>query len=133
MRYRCPVPHGIDLQGSSAIFGRSLLEVLVPFALMLSLGLYSLSVARDRKSNLCKMTWCRPMYLPLAVPRHRGARGGGAKADPPGYGYRLLRYLDDAQPQRERANPRKPQGMPVIFVPGHLGDYMQVRLSRGSS
>lgn len=81
----------------------------------------------DKKSNACKMTFSRPEYVHLPIPGYpSGGRGGEASGEAPGYGYRLMRYMDRKLPAGERADPLKPGGTPVLFVPGHLGSYEQV-------
>ena len=63
----------------------------------------------------------------LFVAQVRAAAGAGeAAGESPGYGYRLLRYIDRKLPASDRAEPSKPRGIPVLFVPGHLGSFEQV-------
>lgn len=92
---------------------------------MVGVGFRSRAAALLRESNKCKMTMSRPEYVHLPVERY--PIGGGDAADEiPGYQYRLMRYMDRKLPASDRQDPRKPGGVPVLFVPGHLGSYEQV-------
>lgn len=73
------------------------------------------------------MTFSRPEYVNLPVAGYPTREAAGDEV--PGYQYRLMRYMDRALPASEKADPLKPAGIPVLFVPGHLGSYEQVRPS----
>lgn len=115
---------GSCLQGSLGGGGKSLLFALFPGAILLCVGFYSLRIARDRKSNSCKMTWSKPSFVPLLVPSYLSE--GHHQGNIPERTYRLLRYIDGNLPEDERAEPMEPMGMPVVFVPGHVGNFSQV-------
>lgn len=103
----------------------SILGVLVLATALVVVGLWSRASAMSRNSNSCKMTLSRPMYMPLAVPGYPVVAGEVGNDTLSGYGYRLIRYLDGKLPKAERANPSKPAGFPILFVPGHVGSYEQ--------
>lgn len=60
--------------------------------------------------NQCVMSYSRPVYTPVPVPSRLS------------YKYRLMRYTHG---HVER--PLRVTGMPVLYVPGHLGSYKQAR------
>lgn len=123
-RSRCP-------QGAFAS-GAAIWRVLLGAAVITGFGWWARSKATDKKSNSCKMTFSRPAYVPLPVEGYPSKAGGGAAPDDAsGYGYRLIRYMDRKLPAGERVDPRKPGGVPVLFVPGHLGSYEQVGTETG--
>lgn len=94
---------------------------------MLGFGFWARSKGTDSRSNSCKMTFSRPEYVHLPVAGYPTGEAAGDEL--PGYQYRLMRYMDRALPASEKADPLKPAGVPVLFVPGHLGSYEQVRQS----
>lgn len=71
------------------------------------------------------MTMSRPEYVHLPVPGYPDMKEDAA-SETPGYGYRLLRYMDRKLPASDKLDPSKPGGVPVLFVPGHLGSFKQV-------
>ena len=60
--------------------------------------------------NACVMSYSRPVYTPVPVPSRLSHK------------YKLMRYTH-GHVQR----PLRVTGMPVLFVPGHLGSYKQAR------
>lgn len=114
-------------------------RVLFLAAIVIGVGNWAKSEAMAKPkasaSDSCKMTYSRPQYVPLPVAGYpvqgEGGEGGNAE-DVPGYGYRLLRYMDGKLPANERAEPLEPGGIPVLFVPGHMGSYKQVWLRTAS-
>lgn len=115
-------------QGESAS-AQAVFAVLFGAAVVVALGLWSRSAAMDRKANSCKMTMSRPDYVHLPVLGYPsvGAERLAEEADGvPGYQYRLVRYIDGRLPAYDKRNPSKPRGIPVLFVPGHLGNFKQV-------
>lgn len=123
-------PNDVCLQGASG----AVLRVLFTAAIVIGAGYWAKSEAMAKPkasaSNSCKMTYSRsPQYVRLPVaeyPVRVEGRGGQNADDFPGYGYRLLRCMDGKLPANERAKPSKPGGIPVLFVPGHMGSYKQV-------
>lgn len=102
-------------------------RVLFEAAIVVGFGFWAKSKAEAPASNSCKMTFSRPEYVHLPVAGYPGRGREGETADEiPGYGYRLVRYMDGKLPANERADPFKPGGVPVLFVPGHVGSYKQV-------
>lgn len=103
--------------------------VLLIAALIFIVGQMARHTAMDRKSNSCKMTYSRPEYVPLPVTGFTvegDAFPGNGTMGNVGYGYRLLRYIDRKLPASDRKHPMRPGGFPVLFVPGHRGNYQQV-------
>lgn len=94
-------------------------------AVVLGVGLWYRAAAMDRRANSCKMTMSRPDYVHLPVTEYP-ALGGNSTSEVLGYEYRLVRYMDRKLPSSEKSNPLKPGGTPVLFVPGHLGNFKQV-------
>lgn len=126
--FHCCLVHvfGIHLQGASGI-SWPILRVLFDAAVVIGVGWWARSKATDKNSNSCKMTFSRPEYVHLPVAGYSSGVGAGEPlGEAPGYGYRLMRYVDRKLPAGERADPLKPGGTPVLFVPGHLGSYKQV-------
>lgn len=127
---RCYIPlRGLlrpSLQGTSAVTAKSILNIILPAALVLVVGVYSLFDAQHRKANPCHMTWSKPRYVPLPVRGYSSTNRGHDGARSPAKGYRLLRYVDGNLPDGEKEEPLRPRGIPVVFVPGHLGTYKQV-------
>lgn len=113
------------MQGAS-VFGWPVFRVVVVAAAVVALGNWAKMKALDRASNSCKMTYSSPKFVPLPVAGYPGGRDGVTAGENPGYGYRLMRYIDRKLPASDIANPSKPKGTPVLFVPGHLGKYDQV-------
>lgn len=118
----------IFVQGASdsrvAVF-----RVVAVAAAIVALGSWLKLKAKDRASNGCNMTFSRPKYVPLPVAGYPGREDvgdGGNAGEQPGYGYRLMRYMDGRLPTSDKADPLKPRGIPVLFVPGHVGNYEQV-------
>lgn len=107
------------MQDSSSLSVEAVLQILLTMAVILFVGHKSRLASLDRKSNLCKMTYSRPQYVPLPV-------RGDVDGESPGYGYRLLRFVDGKLPASDREHPSKPRGTPVLFVPGHQGNFQQV-------
>ena len=124
---RCSVP--VFVQGASA-FGVAVFRVVVVAAAIAALGYWLKKKAMKRASNQCNMTFSRPKYVPVPVAGYPGREGGGegeiVAGENLGYGYRLLRYMDGRLPASDKADPLRPRGIPVVFVPGHLGKYDQV-------
>lgn len=113
-----------------------IIRVLFVAAVVVGLGFWGKWKEMERRSNSCKMTYSSPKYVPISVPGYPGGVGAGASEEAdgtPGYGYRLLRYVDRKLPASEKAEPLKPRGIPVLFVPGHLGSFEQVKskMTRG--
>lgn len=115
----------VCLDSQESPYSWSILGVLVLATALVVVGLRSRASALSRSSNPCKMTFSRPMYVPLAVPGYPAVAGEVGNDTPSGYGYRLIRYLDRKLPEEERADPSKPTGFPILFVPGHVGSYEQ--------
>lgn len=111
-------------QGGSLPVAAVFLVVLAA-AVIGGLGNWAKTKALNRASNACNMTYSSPKFVPLAVAGYPG-RGEETAGEKPGYGYRLMRYIDRKLPAADRADPSKPRGVPVLFVPGHLGKYDQV-------
>ena len=86
------------------------------------LGAYQLFGRMPSEENACAMTYNRGRYdQVLRVVNRQGHLSTSA------YKYRLFRF---EQPHRRAAGvagPMDVRGIPVLFVPGHLGDYTQVR------
>lgn len=124
---RCSVP--VFVQGASAS-GVAVFRVVVVAAAIAALGYWLKKKAMKRASNQCNMTFSRPKYVPVPVAGYPGREGGGegeiVAGDNLGYGYRLMRYMDGRLPASDKADPLRPRGIPVLFVPGHLGKYDQV-------
>lgn len=99
--------------------------MLMAAGLVIGAGLWMRSRAMHRTTNLCKMTYSRPEYVPLPVAGY-SHQEGDATGEVPGYGYRLVRFVDGKLPASDKRSPSKPTGTPVLFVPGHLGTYKQV-------
>ncbi|CAM9332889.1 unnamed protein product [Discosporangium mesarthrocarpum] len=128
---------GTHAHGDKPLEGGGLghiLAVFLPALVLMAWGLNSRSLAMDRKSNKCSMTYSRPNYFPVPVPVPGDVEGvrepnhGVGFDEAAGINYRLFRYMDGKLPKSERnLKPLKPQGTPVLFVPGHLGSYQQVR------
>lgn len=114
-------------QGESASV-QAVFAILFGAAVVIAVGLWSRSAAMDRKANSCKMTMSRPDYVHLPVPGYPrvGEETPEQKDEIPGYQYRLVRYIDGKLPAYDKRNPSKPRGIPVLFVPGHLGNFKQV-------
>lgn len=111
----------------------SVLGVLAPAVVVVAAGLWAKSSAMDRKSNSCKMTMSRPEYVRLPVAGYPDTAEDDAAGESPGYGYRLLRYMDRRLPASDRFDASKPGGVPVLFVPGHLGSFKQVCWRHGTT
>eukprot|EP00752_Nemacystus_decipiens_P014209 g12638.t1 len=110
--------------------GLAVFRLVVAAAVIVALGHWARIKAMSRASNGCQMTYSRPKFVPLPVagyPGREGAGEGETAGGNPGYGYRLMRYLDAKLPASDKADPLKPRGIPVLFVPGHLGKYDQAR------
>eukprot|EP00903_Cladosiphon_okamuranus_P012207 g11449.t1 len=112
----------------ASVSAMAVFRVVFVAAIILALGHWLKSKALDRASNPCKMTYSTPKFLPVPVAGYPGRKGNGENAgENPGYGYRLMRYIDRKLPASDKAEPLKPKGIPVLFVPGHLGKYDQAR------
>ena len=80
-------------------------------------SVYQLFVEMPSETNTCQMTYTRgPSYQVITLPQSQY-----------NYKYKLYRFDQISL----RANPTDSaldvSGIPVLFVPGHLGDYKQVR------
>ncbi|CAM9406051.1 unnamed protein product [Ectocarpus sp. 6 AP-2014] len=109
----------------AAAAGVAAFRVFFEAAVVLGFGFWARSKGTDSRSNSCKMTFSRPEYVHLPVAGYPAGEAAGDEV--PGYQYRLMRYMDRALPASEKADPLKPAGVPVLFVPGHLGSYEQAR------
>ncbi|CAM9487282.1 unnamed protein product [Ectocarpus fasciculatus] len=109
----------------AAATGAAAFRVFFEAAVVLGVGFWARSKGTDSRSNSCKMTFSRPEYVHLPVAGYPAGEAAGDEV--PGYQYRLMRYMDRALPASEKADPLKPKGIPVLFIPGHLGSYEQAR------
>lgn len=113
----------------ASVSGVAVFLVVFVAAAVVGLGVWGLFKASGRASNPCKMTYSTPKYVPLPVagyPARGGVGEGETAGDNPGYGYRVMRFIDRKLPESDKADPLRPRGIPVLFVPGHVGNYEQV-------
>ncbi|OQR87051.1 GPI inositol-deacylase [Achlya hypogyna] len=97
------------------------LALAVAVSAVFSVLFFSDLYATTRLANACAMTYSRPMYTKLVVPPATDEAMQHTHAK---YTFSMLHMGNDP---RFASATRSYVGVPVLFVPGHLGSYMQAR------
>lgn len=86
-------------------------------------GLYALFIQLPSETNTCQMTYTRGAHY-TRVKNVVDRRG---KPSSYHYKYNLYRFDQVSERAKPSDSPLQVRGIPVLFIPGHLGDYKQVR------
>ena len=101
---------------------QKLIFLIVSFSTFL-FGIYNLFIQIPSEPNTCQMTYTRGQsYTKVA---HVFDRKGIPSAYE--YKYNLYRFDQITERTNPSDDPLQVTGIPVLFIPGHLGDYKQVR------
>lgn len=110
----------VDKNRTRSVLGELGMGAVLLFCLgcmgLISYGFFHLRVTVNKRENPCEMTYMRPHYYPVPMANHSRLA----------YKYRLFRYSHEELTDLE-AQQGLQSGNILLFIPGSMGSYGQVR------